>query len=56
MEQLLSATRLGSLSLVGWRIFGSVVRSLLARTGEGEIRLRNGDFKISRPTQGKQHE
>jgi hypothetical protein len=56
MEQLLLATRLGSLSLVGWRIFGSVVRSLLARTGEGEIRLRNGDFKTSRPTQGEQHE
>jgi hypothetical protein len=44
VERLLLATRLGSMSLVGWRIFGAVVRSLLARTGEGEIRLRNSDF------------
>jgi hypothetical protein len=44
MERLLLATRVGSMSLVGWRIFGAVVRSLLARTGEDEIRLRNSDF------------
>jgi hypothetical protein len=42
LDQLLLATRLGSLSLVGWRIFGAVLRSLLARTGEGEIKLRLG--------------
>jgi hypothetical protein len=41
LERLLLATRIGSLSLVGWRIFGSIIRSLLARTGEGEIRLRS---------------
>ncbi len=40
LERLLLATRLGSLSLVGWRIFGSMIRSLLARTGDGEVRLR----------------
>jgi hypothetical protein len=42
LDRLLLATRLGSLSLVGWRIFGAVIRSLLARTGEGEIQLRLG--------------
>jgi hypothetical protein len=41
LERLLLATRIGSLSLVGWRIFGSIIRALLARTGEGEIRLRS---------------
>jgi len=40
LERLLLATRIGSLSLVGWRIFGSIIRSLLARTGAGEVRLR----------------
>jgi hypothetical protein len=40
LERLLLATRIGSLSLVGWRIFGSIIRSLLARTGDGEVRLR----------------
>jgi hypothetical protein len=41
LERLLLSTRIGSLSLVGWRIFGSMIRSLLARTGEGEVRLRS---------------
>jgi hypothetical protein len=40
LERLLLATRIGSFSLVGWRIFGSIIRSLLARTGDGEVRLR----------------
>jgi hypothetical protein len=40
LERLLLAHRIGSLSLVGWRIFGSIIRSLLARTGDGEVRLR----------------
>jgi hypothetical protein len=40
LERLLLATRIGSLSLVGWRIVGSIIRSLLARTGDGEVRLR----------------
>ena len=40
LDRLLLATRIGSLSLVGWRIFGSMIRSLLARTGDGEVRLR----------------
>jgi hypothetical protein len=43
LDRLLLASRIGSLSLVGWRIFGSMIRSLLARTGDGEIRLR-GEF------------
>jgi hypothetical protein len=41
LERLLLANRIGSLSLVGWRIFGSIIRSLLARTGDGEVRLRS---------------
>jgi hypothetical protein len=41
LERLLLANRIGSLSLVGWRIFGSIIRSLLARTGAGEVRLRS---------------
>lgn len=41
LAKLLLATRIGSLSLVGWRIFGSMIRSLLARTGDGEVQLRN---------------
>ena len=40
LEKLLLATRKASLSLVGWRIFGSLLRSMLVRTGEGEVRLR----------------
>jgi len=40
LEKLLLATRMASLSLVGWRIFGSLLRSMLVRTGEGEVRLR----------------
>jgi hypothetical protein len=41
LAKLLLAMRIGSLSLVGWRIFGSMIRSLMARTGDGEVRLRN---------------
>jgi hypothetical protein len=40
LEKLLLSTRIASLSLVGWRIFGSLLRSMLVRTGEGEVRLR----------------
>ncbi len=40
LSELLLATRKASLSLVGWRIFGSLLRSMLVRTGEGEVRLR----------------
>ncbi len=40
MEDLLLATRLCSLSLVGWRIFGSFARVLISRAGEGEAGLR----------------
>lgn len=34
------ATRHASMSLVGWRIFASLVKNLVARTGESEIKLR----------------
>jgi hypothetical protein len=37
---LLMATRLGSLSLIGWRIFGSLVRNVMVRAGEDETQLR----------------
>ena len=40
LTQLLLATRKASLSLVGWRIFGSLLRSMLVRTGDGEVSLR----------------
>ena len=34
------AVRTASLTLVGWRIFGSMLRGVLVRTGDSEIRLR----------------
>ncbi len=37
---LLMATRNASLSLVGWRIFGSLVRTIMVRAGESEIKMR----------------
>lgn len=40
MEELLLAKRLSSLSLVGWRIFGSFARVLISRAGDGEVGLR----------------
>ncbi|MBD2771967.1 hypothetical protein ICL16_07640 [Iningainema sp. BLCCT55] len=40
LEDLLMATRFASLSLVGWRIFGSLVRTIMARAGESEVRMR----------------
>ena len=40
IEDLLLARRLCSLSLVGWRIFGSFARVLISRAGAGEARLR----------------
>lgn len=40
MEDLLLAKRLCSLSLVGWRIFGSFARVLISRAGDGEATLR----------------
>jgi hypothetical protein len=41
MEDLLLAKRLCSLSLVGWRIFGSFARVLISRAGDGEATLRS---------------
>jgi len=40
MEDLLLANRLCSLSLVGWRIFGSFAWVLISRAGDGEAELR----------------
>jgi hypothetical protein len=48
MSDLLLAHRVCSLSLVGWRIFGSFARVLISRAGEGEAQLRN---KIHRRVQ-----
>lgn len=41
LADLLLATRYGSLSLVGWRIFGSLVRTIMARAGESEVAMRS---------------
>lgn len=40
LEDLLMSARHASLSLVGWRIFGSLVRTIMVRAGESEIKLR----------------
>ncbi len=34
------ATRHAFFSLVGWRIFGSLVRSIMVRAGASEVRMR----------------
>ena len=41
LEDLLIATRHASLSLVGWRIFGSLVRTIMVRAGESEVKMRS---------------
>ncbi len=46
LDDLLVSTRHASLSLVGWRIFGSLVRSILVRTGPSEVAMREA-FHIS---------
>lgn len=40
LEDLLLATRYASLSLVGWRIFGSLLRTIMVRAGESEVKMR----------------
>ncbi|ELS05116.1 hypothetical protein Xen7305DRAFT_00048560 [Xenococcus sp. PCC 7305] len=40
LEDLLRATRHASLSLVGWRIFGCLVRNIMVRAGENEVNMR----------------
>lgn len=40
LEDLLMSTRYASLSLVGWRIFGSLVRTIMVRAGESEVKMR----------------
>jgi hypothetical protein len=39
LNDLFLATRCASLSLVGWRIFGSLVRNILVRTSENEVKM-----------------
>jgi hypothetical protein len=34
------STRVASLSLVGWRIFGSLLRNVVARAGINEVAMR----------------
>ncbi|UFP96774.1 hypothetical protein [Gloeobacter morelensis] len=41
MAELQLATRHASLSLVGWRVFGTLVRHMMARTGDAEVKLRS---------------
>lgn len=41
LDDLLLAQRHASLSLIGWRIFGSMVRSILVRAGEDEVKMRS---------------
>ncbi len=40
LDDLLMSTRHASLSLVGWRIFGSLVRTIMVRAGAGEVEMR----------------
>jgi hypothetical protein len=40
LNDLLLSRRLASLSLVGWRIYGSMLRTILVRAGASESRLR----------------
>jgi hypothetical protein len=37
---LCMATRHSSLGLIGWRIFGSLLKTVMARTGESEVKMR----------------
>lgn len=46
---LLLARRIASLSLVGWRIFASFTRVVLARAGEREVHMRRA---VEQPPQG----
>lgn len=41
LADLLLAKRHASLSLVGWRIFGSLVRTLMSRAGASEVKMRS---------------
>jgi len=41
LGDLLLARRVRPLSLAGWRIFGSFARVLIARSTDGEVRLRS---------------
>lgn len=40
LSDLLLATRQASMTLVGWRLFGSMLRGISARAGESEVKLR----------------
>ncbi|KYC40566.1 hypothetical protein WA1_25960 [Scytonema hofmannii PCC 7110] len=40
LDDLQMAAREASLSLIGWRIFGSLLRTIMVRAGESEVKLR----------------
>ncbi|MDJ0736208.1 MAG: hypothetical protein QNJ47_19455 [Nostocaceae cyanobacterium] len=41
LDDLLMSTRHASLSLVGWRIFASLIRTIVVRTGISEVNMRS---------------
>jgi len=45
LKDLLMATRHFSLSLVGWRIFGSLVRNIMVRASLNEVKIRSSFTK-----------
>jgi hypothetical protein len=40
LNDLHLATRYASLGLTGWRIFGALLKTVMARTGESEVTIR----------------
>lgn len=51
LSDLLVATRIASLSLVGWRIFASFARVAVARAGDREIAIRRSFETLDHPEQ-----
>jgi hypothetical protein len=41
LSDLHLATRHASLGLTGWRIFGALLKTVMARTGESEVKIRS---------------
>jgi hypothetical protein len=44
LNDLHLATRHASLGLTGWRIFGALLKTVMARTGESEVKIRTSIF------------
>lgn len=44
LDDLHLATRHASLGLTGWRIFGALLKTVMARTGESEVKMRTSIF------------